>query len=103
MIIHPVDEGEGRGEKARIETFVVGHNIDKGERLQWIVEGDRYKASFLLPDEEGTSESGGLLISEVSPSKQRAAQWRSSVPMQQHSDKDCMMVDRGARIRLCRS
>lgn len=83
VIIHPVDESEGIGEKARIETFVVGQNIDKGERLQWIVEGDRWKASFLLPDEEGTGESGGLLISEVSPSRQRTAQQRSSVPMEQ--------------------
>lgn len=58
VILHLVDEDQGRGQKARIETFVVGQNIDKGERLQWIVEGGTYKASFLLPDEEGTSESG---------------------------------------------
>lgn len=72
MIIHPADEGEGRGQKARIETFVVGQNIGKGERLQWIVEGDTYKASFLLPDDEGANESGGLLISEVSSLRQEA-------------------------------
>jgi predicted cupin superfamily sugar epimerase len=55
------------GEKARIETFVVGHNIEEGERLQWIVEGDIYKASYLLPDNENSGESeSGLLISEAS-------------------------------------
>ena len=64
VIIHE-DEGE-KGEKARVETFVVGHDIHGGERVQWIVEGGKCKASFLLPDEEGRLESEGLLISEVS-------------------------------------
>ena len=63
VIIH-ADEREN-GEKARIETFVVGHDIHSGEKLQWLVEGGKYKASFLLPDAEGRSESKGLLISEV--------------------------------------
>ena len=73
MVIHTVElepelaERGGRG-KARVETFVVGHNVEKGERVQWVVEGGRYKASFLVPDleGEGEEESGGLLISEVS-------------------------------------
>jgi uncharacterized protein len=53
--------------KARIETFVVGHDIARGEKLQWIVEGGKFKASFLLPDtESGDKQSEGLLISEVS-------------------------------------
>lgn len=76
--VHTLHKGRGRyvlirtdeakpGEKARIETFVVGHDIEKGERLQWIVEGDIYKASYLLPDNEDTCQSEeGLLISEVS-------------------------------------
>ena len=64
VIIHE-DERE-KGEKARVETFVVGHDIHGGERVQWIVEGGKFKASFLLPDEEGRLESEGLLISEVS-------------------------------------
>jgi hypothetical protein len=51
--------------KARIETFLVGPNVAKGERLQWIVEGGTYKGSFLLPDDEGGEESEGLLISET--------------------------------------
>lgn len=63
VIIH-ADEKEN-GEKASIETFVVGHDIHGGEKLQWLVEGGKYKASFLLPDAEGQSESEGLLISEV--------------------------------------
>lgn len=43
----------------------MGHNVEKGERLQWIVDGGKYKASFLLPDEEGGTDSDGLLISET--------------------------------------
>jgi predicted cupin superfamily sugar epimerase len=52
-------------EDGRVETFVVGQDIAKGERLQWIVEGGKFKASFLLEDREGTGESEGLLISET--------------------------------------
>ena len=74
--IHTLYQGRGRyviihadevqsGGKARIETFVVGHNVQNGERLQWVVEGGKYKASFLLPDGEDSSTSKGLLISEV--------------------------------------
>ena len=75
--IHTLHRGRGRyvvihadeaqeAQKARIETFVVGHDMRAGERLQWLVEGDKYKASFLLPDRDGAAESEGLLISEVS-------------------------------------
>jgi len=72
--VHTLHQGRGRyvlihadeeGQQKRIETFVVGHNVAKGERLQWIVEGGKYKASYLLPDEEGGIESEGLLISET--------------------------------------
>jgi uncharacterized protein len=63
VIIH-ADEEVGDGHK-RVETFVVGHDAEKGERLQWIVSGGKYKASFLLPDEEGGASSEGLLISET--------------------------------------
>lgn len=51
--------------KARIETFVVGQDVEAGERLQWIVEGGKYKASFLLDEEGKEGESEGLLISET--------------------------------------
>jgi uncharacterized protein len=82
VVLHPpaaaADEwssaqtGPSRG-RWTVETFVVGGNVDRGERLQWIVEGGRYKASFLLPDDGGddgdgqgmAAESGGLLISET--------------------------------------
>jgi predicted cupin superfamily sugar epimerase len=63
VIIH-ADEAGGQWNK-RIESFVVGPIVEKGERLQWIVEGGKFKASFLLPDEEGTERSEGLLISET--------------------------------------
>lgn len=70
--VHTLHSGRGRyillhpqeGKKARIETFVVGHDIAKGEKLQWIVDGGIFKASYLLPD-EGSSNSDGLLISET--------------------------------------
>lgn len=75
--IHTLHKGRGRyviihadevryDSKARVETFVVGGNVMKGEKLQWIVEGGKYKASFLLEDKEGGEGSReGLLISEV--------------------------------------
>ena len=53
------------GKKARVESFVVGQDVAKGERLQWVVEGGKFKASFLLPDVDGGEGSDGLLISEV--------------------------------------
>lgn len=76
VLLH-VDEMDGQDglwhdkSRARIESFVVGRDVAKGERLQWIVEGGKYKASFLLDigDEKGgetdCAECGGLLISEV--------------------------------------
>lgn len=51
--------------KARVETFVVGPGVEVGARVQWVVEGGKYKASFLLPDEPEGETSSGLLISEV--------------------------------------
>ncbi|CAD6568610.1 MAG: hypothetical protein ASARMPREDX12_001597 [Alectoria sarmentosa] len=63
VIIH--GDETGKGEKARVETFVVGNDIHGGERMQWLVEGGKYKASFLLPDVEGRPGSEGLLISET--------------------------------------
>ncbi|KAJ5199987.1 Protein of unknown function DUF985 [Penicillium cf. griseofulvum] len=72
VIIH-ADEIEGSDSiqegaekaKARIETFIVGPRVELGERVQWIVEGGKYKSSFLLPDEPDGEKSSGLLISEV--------------------------------------
>lgn len=72
--VHTLHRGRGRyvlvhadravDGKAPVESFIVGHNVLDGERLQWIVEGGKYKASFLLPD-KGSDTSDGLLISEV--------------------------------------
>ncbi|KAI4249468.1 MAG: hypothetical protein LQ352_005632, partial [Teloschistes flavicans] len=67
VLIH-ADEQRDATTPVRVETFVVGPNIHQGERLQWVVEGGKYKASFLLADEEGPGEpkksEQGLLISE---------------------------------------
>lgn len=75
VVIH-ADEVEGgkEGEKARIETFLVGPDAGRGERQEWVVEGGKYKASLLLPDSTGEDANGvekgdaseGLLICEVS-------------------------------------
>lgn len=68
VIIHADEVFNGirpKGE-ARIETYVVGQDVVAGEQLQWVVEGGKYKASFLLPDEEDGKESrDGCLISET--------------------------------------
>ncbi|PQE05822.1 DUF985 domain protein [Rutstroemia sp. NJR-2017a BVV2] len=72
--VHTLHRGRGRyvlihadedGSEKRIETFIVGQNVAAGEKLQWIVDGGKYKASYLLPDEEHGKESKGLLISET--------------------------------------
>lgn len=65
VIIHPPETPGGGGE-VKVETFVVGGDVARGERLQWAVEGGVWKASFLLPDREGgDGGSEGLLISET--------------------------------------
>lgn len=64
MLIH-ADEGAEGGMK-RVESFVVGKDVTKGEKAVWIVEGGKYKASLLLPVGEEKGEGDRLLISEVS-------------------------------------
>ncbi|KAL7942102.1 RmlC-like cupin domain-containing protein [Trichoderma barbatum] len=68
-IIHSLHRGRGRyvliHPDGRIESFIVGNNVERGEKLQWVVEGGAWKASFLLPDTDGQSSSEGLLISET--------------------------------------
>lgn len=59
VLIHADEPG------CRVESFVVGPDVANGERLQWIVPGGKYKASFLLPDDPAGSSSDGLLISET--------------------------------------
>lgn len=70
--VHTLHRGRGRyvvlhadQPGCPIETFVVGPDVVNGERLQWIVEGGKFKASFLLPDKESEESSEGLLISET--------------------------------------
>lgn len=63
-ILHAENNDEGR-KGVWIETFRVGHGIAKGERLQWIVEGGNYKASFLIAEDGAKGDGSGLLISEV--------------------------------------
>ena len=67
-VLWHVDEPRMADGGVPVETFTVGHNLTRGERLQWIVEGDKYKASYLLPDTDEGSTSNGLLTSEVLPS-----------------------------------
>jgi predicted cupin superfamily sugar epimerase len=74
--------GEGKGPvKVEVETFVVGKDIERGEKLQWIVEGGKFKASFLLPDEGSESSQKGCLISET------------VVPGFEYSDHDFMTAE----------
>lgn len=77
-IIHTLHRGRGRyvilhaDEKpCRVESFVVGKNVEKGERVQWIVEGGKYKGTFVFPledDEDGDKGDGDdemIFISET--------------------------------------
>ena len=65
-VVTHADEVDGQPEgRARVETFVVGQDVVEGEKLQWIVEGGKFKASFLLEDAGEAESRGGLLISET--------------------------------------
>ncbi|USP79439.1 uncharacterized protein yc1106_06713 [Curvularia clavata] len=68
--VHTLISGRGRyvlihadeaGDTKRVESFVVGMDFAKGEKSVWVVEGGKYKASFLLDGAEGER----LLISET--------------------------------------
>ncbi len=82
------------GEGWRMETFIVGKDVVKDERVQWIVEGGRYKASYLLPDTGGGNEdwddedgsTNGLLISET------------VVPGFEFSDHDFLTAEKFLRV-----
>ena len=65
VVVHADEVGAGTAEKARIETFTVGHDVANGEKLQWIVEGGKFKASFLLPEAREEESQSGCLISET--------------------------------------
>ncbi|KAF2650554.1 hypothetical protein K491DRAFT_608576, partial [Lophiostoma macrostomum CBS 122681] len=76
--VHTLISGRGRyvlihadepGEVKRVETFAVGHDVAKGEKCVWVVEGGKYKASFVTKAKRGDGEEEGegerLLISET--------------------------------------
>lgn len=46
---------------------MVGQDVLGGEKLQWIVEGGKYKASFLLDREDGRDGEGCLISETVVP------------------------------------
>ncbi|KAF1829401.1 hypothetical protein BDW02DRAFT_642880 [Decorospora gaudefroyi] len=65
--VHTVIEGRGRyvlihadeeGEKKRVESFVVGRDFERGEKSVWVVEGGKFKGSYLIGGER-------LLVSET--------------------------------------
>jgi uncharacterized protein len=87
VVIH-ADEfsGAGNSDKGRIETFTVGHDIGNGEKLQWIVEGGKYKASFLLPDARNETSAKGCLISET------------VIPGFEYADHDFMTAEELSRL-----
>ncbi|OOQ89338.1 DUF985 domain protein [Penicillium brasilianum] len=60
-----LEKSERGEEKVRLESFVVGPDVARGEHLQWVVGAGKYKASYLLPDISTLGDSEGLLISEV--------------------------------------
>ncbi|KAK5987192.1 hypothetical protein PT974_11313 [Cladobotryum mycophilum] len=69
-IMHTLHRGRGRyvliHPDGRVESFIVGNNIKGGEKLQWVVEGGVWKASYLLDAGDGKAgENEGLLISET--------------------------------------
>ncbi|RPA94682.1 hypothetical protein L873DRAFT_1700509 [Choiromyces venosus 120613-1] len=63
LIVHTAVRGRGRyvlvHESGKVETFVVGCDVEKGDVAQWVVEGGVWKGSMLG---EGVGE---LLITEV--------------------------------------
>ncbi|ODA80256.1 hypothetical protein RJ55_03214 [Drechmeria coniospora] len=73
-IVHTLHRGRGCyvliHPDRRVETFVVGCDIQCGEKLQWAVDGGVWKASYLLPNQDVTSRcldvhDEELLISET--------------------------------------
>ncbi|GLA36817.1 hypothetical protein AnigIFM63309_003252 [Aspergillus niger] len=65
VVIHADEKKEG---KAPVEEFVVGHGVERGEKVEWVVEGGKWKASYLLPEEGHADDDGeerGLLITET--------------------------------------
>lgn len=64
FIIDPKNIDSSTGH-AKVTSFIVGHDIEHDEKLQWIVDGNKFKATCLLPDANSHGSEGGLLISET--------------------------------------
>lgn len=64
-----------------LRRFASGHNVADGEKLQWIVEGGNFKASFLLVDAGDERSTKGCLISET------------VIPGFEYTDHDFMTVE----------
>ncbi|KAK5046452.1 hypothetical protein LTR84_008255 [Exophiala bonariae] len=65
VILH-VDRPRDAKGRVHVDTFMVGQDIFNGEDLQWVITGGKFKATFLIPDEDDGPESvDGLLISET--------------------------------------
>lgn len=64
VVLHANDRPDDGG-PCRLESFAVGHDLSRGEKMQWIVEGGKFKASFLVPDPGKGESEAGLLISET--------------------------------------
>lgn len=64
LTVHSLHKGRGTYALIRdngdIETFRVGMVVERGEKMQWVVPGGIWKASWLADGEEE-----GLLITEV--------------------------------------
>ncbi|KAL6710140.1 hypothetical protein ACN47E_009931 [Coniothyrium glycines] len=91
--VHTLVEGRGRyvlihadepGERKRVESFAVGTNVSGGEKSVWVVEGGKYKASYLLPAAAHgeKSDADRLLISET------------VVPGFEYADHDFLTLER---------
>ncbi|OAQ23613.1 hypothetical protein K457DRAFT_147050 [Linnemannia elongata AG-77] len=67
-------------------SFVVGHDIGKGEKVTWTVEGGVWKASFLLQPSAGQDNNEGLLITET------------VVPGFEYSDHEFLSVEKSKEL-----
>ncbi|OJD30356.1 uncharacterized protein BKCO1_6200055 [Diplodia corticola] len=93
VVIHADEVVNGlrpKGE-ARIETYVVGQDVAADERLQWVVEGGKYKASFLLPDDEAEGASAGAA---QATSKDGCLISETVIPGFEYADHDFLKPDR---------
>ena len=68
LTYHLHHRGRGRYrliyDDGRVEEYVVGPDVENGEKIMWVVEGGVWKSSALEPLEDG-DDGEGLLISEV--------------------------------------